>query len=153
MDIRFCRCRGEITKHNEELAMLTGVEERLLQYSSDAGQDADAINSGHRQKAIRDREQQALTTLQEILQQFDSDARKLTGRLLEQIKPVWDRDFSGSPNRPLVQGAFERVSNCGKEIDELVAVAHKLLADEREQLQQSQQDLRAAHSQQELVFR
>lgn len=145
--------QAEIAKLNDELAMLSGVEERLQQYSSDAGQDAQAINSGHRQKAIRDREQRALAALQEILQQFDSDVQKLSGRLLEQIKPVWDRGFSASSNRPLVQGAFERVSNCGKEIDELVAVAHKLLADEREQLQQSQRNLNAAHSQQELSFR
>lgn len=143
----------ELDKLNDELALLAGVEERLQQYSTDGRQNAQAINAGHRQKAIRDREQRALAALREILQQFDHDVQNLTGRLLEQIKPVWDRDFAGSPNRPLVQGAFEGLSNCGREVDELVTIAHKLLADECEQLQQSQQQLHTAHSQQELAFR
>lgn len=145
--------QAEIDKLNDELAMLSGVEERLEQYSSESGQDADAINTGHQVKAIRDREQRALASLQEILQQFESDVQELTGRLLEQIKPLWDRDFTGSPNRPLVQGAFEGLSKCGQEIDELVTIASKLLDDQQEQLAQSQQNLNTAHSQQELAFR
>lgn len=143
----------DIAKFNDELAMLSGVEEKLDQYSSDAGQNAEVINVGHRMKAIRDREQRAFESLQTILKQFNSEIQNLTGRLLEQIKPVWDRDFTDSPNRLLVQGAFESLSHSGKEIDELVAIAQKLLADDQEQLEQSQQDLRSAHSQQELAFR
>lgn len=144
---------AEIDTLSEALATLAGIEERLAKYSSEPGKDADAINAGHRLKGLRDREARTLNSLQQILQQHDSDLQLLKGRLLDQIKPLWDRDFASSPNHSLVLGAFEGLSHLGKEIDEFVGTARKLVAAEQSQLEQGQRDLNAAHSQQELAFR
>jgi ABC-type uncharacterized transport system ATPase subunit len=136
----------------DELATLSGVEEKLARFGAAGGQDAVTINQAHSLKALRDREHRVARAGYQALTQFAEELAGCRGRLLQQAVSLHDKEVTAGPNGKLVQDLLAIVSQCGTAVDRLVEDAAARITEAIQQVTASGTKLTTTHRQQELEF-
>lgn len=145
--------QARIATLKEELDALPGIEEQLKKYASATGGDNAAINAAHAQKALRDRERNALESMTTTLAQYHSHIGEYVGYLEQEARAQFAKDMLEGPNKDILTEVWRNLGRCARELDERVKQMQALLQTERENLSASASKLAAAHATQEKAFR
>jgi ABC-type lipoprotein export system ATPase subunit len=137
----------------EELATLTGVEERLKKFAAGTGQDAQTINRAHALKSLRDRENRIVSGTTQMLQTLAQEVTGLKGRIEREAAALADRDVGKGPNAAIAQEALRQATECGAEVDRLLQSARERIVAALNGVSSVRTRLATVHKQQEMEFR
>ena len=143
---------AQIAAIGDELATLTGIDEKLKQFAATAGNGSDVINRAHGLKSLRDRERRAVGGARQILDDYAKDVRALTGRIQRHAVQSFVDDISRGPNTEIVNRARQTISECAAEVDRHMVAIEKELAKTATAVDAASQELRSVHQEQELAF-
>ena len=137
----------------EEIATLPDVEEKLKAFVGIGGENADAIDQAHAEKALRDGERRFLDALDDELWDYQQRLQNQYGRLAAESVGYFTEDIMTGPNGTFLSELTNRLANCNRDIDVLLGQIEDRVAQERQQLETVRTKITAKHDQQELVFR
>lgn len=137
----------------EEIATLPDVEEKLKAFVGIGGENADAIDQAHAEKALRDGERRFLDALDDELWDYQQRLQNQYGRLAAESVGYFTEDIMTGPNGTFLSELTNRLTNCNRDIDVLLRQIEDRVAQERQQLETVRTKITAKHDQQELVFR
>ncbi|MBX7209830.1 MAG: AAA family ATPase [Verrucomicrobiaceae bacterium] len=136
-----------------ETKELPAVEAKLKGMQQSAGPNAEAINSGHAHKALREREAMALNEIRKVCADTVRTVGGLKDRLGEDVDSLITPEILSGPNgtrmKRVARAMHEAIGNFEKLLDEAVEalrVGGKTLTSEKEGLDQE-------HARQETAFR
>jgi DNA repair ATPase RecN len=136
-----------------ETKELPGVEAKLKDMQLSAGPNAEAINSGHAHKSLRERESMALSEVCKVCADTVRTVGGLKNRLGEDVDSLITPEILDGPNggrmKRVARAMHEAIGNFEKLLDEAVEalrVGGKTLTSERDGLDQE-------HVRQETAFR
>ncbi len=145
--------QSKIATLKEELDALPGIEEQLKKYASATGGDSAAINAAHAQKALRDREKNAMDSMSTTLAEYHSHIGEYIGYLEQEARAQFARDMLEGPNKDILMEVWRNLGKCARALDERIKKVQALLQAEGENLSASAAKLAAAHATQEMAFR
>ena len=137
----------------EEIATLPEVEEKLKAFAGIGGEDADAIDQAHANKALRDREQSALDAIDGALSEYQERLQSQCGWLGEQTNANFTEEMLAGPNGAVLSEFVKRLAACSDDVDVLLRRIADRLGQARQQLEQVNASIGSSHNQQELAFR
>lgn len=145
--------QAKIASLTEELGALAGVEEKLKSYQTTGGQNAETINRGHAQKALRDRERRAVDELRQYLKEYAENLGTFSGVLADQAKSLFVGDVGTGANAAIIAAIRKTLTDCGTAVDSAISQARRQLDSALTEIAKASQALSVAHNQQELAFR
>ena len=138
----------------EGLKQLPMIEDKLKALIGESRDDqAEAVNQAHEAKARRDRETRAMASARQVLQSMKIDVEPLVGRLKNQLNQCLTPVLGTGDNQKLLSALVNGMRPCvtGADAELNKIVAH--LDDALLELGQREQELREAHTLQEIEFR
>ncbi|MBM4043986.1 MAG: hypothetical protein FJ279_02645 [Planctomycetes bacterium] len=144
---------AELAKAGDELNTLPAVEAKLAALAGGSGQNAQVVNQAHAQKAMREREQQAVQACNELLEGYAQWAQDGTGKFTEQAEALFTQDMLTGPNGNALKEMLRGLRAVGRDLDGLFSQMGRLVKGAQDQLTQAASHLVAAHTRQEIAFR
>ncbi|HPD16239.1 MAG TPA: AAA family ATPase [Planctomycetota bacterium] len=147
------RLEREIAELDEGLGELPVVEEQLKAFAQGEGENVDEINRQHALKALRDREKRGVVGLGTAVRDFRNDLAGRAGQLQRLIPAHLEAELLAGPNKAIVTEVRDAVRQCAEEVDASIRTAVGRLDAALENLLALAQKLKAAHQEQDQVFR
>ncbi|MBE7458183.1 MAG: AAA family ATPase [Phycisphaerae bacterium] len=144
--------RGALAGTSDALNELPAIEEKLKKLAAAGGGSSPAINQAHAQKALRDREAQAIAATLELLRQEHRSLSALAGRIARQATP-FEPDMLSSPNGETLRGINAAVRECAAKVDAAVVEACTAVELAGRSISTAYDALRGEHQKQEAEFR
>lgn len=136
----------------DDIATLPEVRERLKALAAVKGEDSDAINKAHTSKALRDREQQAMTGASDLLQRYADYFREGLGQFSQQSEAMFGQDMLEGPNAAILQQSLGGLMTLGGDLDKLFRDAAQKVAAQIDSHAADMRQLSEAHAVQEAAF-
>jgi hypothetical protein len=154
-------CAGELHQINrqiEDLAEIASeapsVEEKLKGFQKQTeGPDANAINTAHAHKALRDREMQALAALRMEIGAFSSRFKKGMDALTHKLNSHFSPEFIDGPNSEIFNTASEQIRFSLEEMFKTVPIIEEQSQIGGAELSSLEKELVLRHGQQEQSYR
>ncbi len=144
--------RKSVATLEEELAVLPGIEQKLVALSKAAGDDGDAVNQAHAYKALRDRERRAVDGAGRFLQEIGAEIGRLSGQIGGRAESLLPREVVLGPNGEALKSLVKTLTECGAEVDGHLAGAAKAIAATAAKVQSGAAKFAKTHENQELEF-
>jgi DNA repair ATPase RecN len=137
----------------DEVQALPGVDEKLKALTEANGDDARAINQGHANKALRDREQRAIVGATELLGEVHGKLESSVGEIGSRSDALFTDEMFNGPNKALLRQIQNELSECGDRVDALLRQATNSIEANAQTLSQRAAEIDIAHKHQDLEFR
>ena len=145
--------QARLAELDENLGTLDDVKAKLQRMSTAQGQDGEAVDQAHQQKALRDRERRALGNTDAFLGRYGTSLQELTGRIEADTRSFFANGVGTGPNAELMEEVRQTLRDCGRKVDAALDTARHQVEQARAALAESSQVLKGQHDQQELAFR
>lgn len=138
---------------NEELRALPGLEEKLKTYNVQGGDDAEAINQAHAQKALRDRENRAFDAITGRLNEVYQNIQASLEQIGQQKSTMITEEMLQGPNGQLITELYGTVHGCKQSVAQFLQQALNHIQNTGNAVTGLTEKLSLAHKQQEMDFR
>ncbi len=143
----------QIAKLADELSTLGTVNAKIEGLATVGGQNADEINFAQTNKAYRQREQQAMSDADELLQKYVAWFDEGVGQFTAGAERLFAKEILEGPNGAVLQRALGRLRDLGTELDQLLSHGRGMFVVEQTRLADDVAQLQSLHQGQELQFR
>jgi len=136
----------------DELNTLKVLEAKLKEFKATSGEDADAVNKAHEQKAQRDREKRAITAALESLAEYSEDIKGLVGRVEQDMATIFDHDTVAGLNADAMKALLDILLECGRDADRLLGEAEQRVKAGANAFSEEVDKLAVVHKKQDMSF-
>ena len=136
-----------------EIKELPEIEQKLKGMQLSAGPNADAINSAHAHKGLRDRETRAIGEMRRILQDLSRTTRGVEGRMQAEIDSLFPEEMLAGPNAETIGPIVHTLTEASTRVDASLTEIITIFDDVSKQLDADEAVLEAVHTHQEAEFR
>ena len=137
----------------EELNTLPAIEAQIKKLTGHEGQDSAQINQAHTERAIRDRQKEAVGEINELLTQYLDWFTKGTGHFNKKIQSVVTDDVQQGSHAEMIAVIAQEMLRLGHRIDQIFSDGKEIIYASRDTLSQRERQLLKCHEKQELAFR
>jgi len=137
----------------EELGALPAIEAKLQTFAGDEkdGDDGE-VNTAHRHKALRDRQQRLAGDLVDVLRDARGQVTRLRQWLPQRLAEITSSETAGGPNQELVARIQREAVLCNDAVDRFWQQAEARIATAEQAIEDHAQQLSLAHRRQEVAF-
>lgn len=135
------------------LSQIDVIKEKLKGYACIEGEDSEELNRAHLLKALRDRENKALTYASNATAQQSDCIKQLIGRCEDSVMAFFTEDMLAGPNGSMISDAVASMRAAIRSSEESLAAAAHLLDGALLELIRAKGAIEQAHVPQELAFR
>lgn len=145
--------QAKIAALREETNELKNVEEQLKGMTVSGTGNAEAINTAHTQKAMRDREKRAVQRVTDRVGTYGQSLKAMLGVLELESRSAITKEFLEGPNKATFSNTAKSLQTASKQVDGHINQALEALTACWTQIQEQSKSLTAAHGAQEMTFR
>lgn len=146
-------CERDLARVAEQVGELPAVEEALRKFKAVAGESAEAINTAHASKALRECETRAFDGMLQTLRTYHDDLSGCAGRIDTLLNDHFDDALLAGPNGPAIREALDVVHASGVVIDQLLGDATAQVKAAGNTVKHAGEQLVNTHARQETAFR
>jgi len=137
----------------EELNTLPGIEAKIAALAGPKDENTAHVNKAHTDRALREREQQTLTELSELLGKYTDWFGSNGGKFTRQVNNIITQDIMQGSNGQIFQDIQVELVALGDHLDALYNQVTSAIQSQQHSLEENRQKLSQIHDQQELAFR
>ncbi len=137
----------------EELNTLPGIDAKIAALAGPKDENTAQVNKAHTDRALREREQQALGEIFSLLEKYQDWFGGGIGKFVHQVDSLMTTDILQGSNGQIFQGIERDLVAFGAHLDSLFEQSRKSVETQIQLMHQRRQQLTQVHDKQELVFR